>query len=55
MMFMSFFGVINLILGIAIPVAVIFVLIWIYQIKENGKIQVNQNQKIIELLEKLNK
>jgi len=34
-----------------VPLAVIFLIIWIYKIKRNSEIQVEQNKRIIELLE----
>lgn len=45
-------GFISLSIFIGVPIAVIFLLIWIYQIKRNSEIQVDQNKRIIELLEK---
>lgn len=36
---------------LGLHLAVIFLLIWIYKIKINSEIQVEQNKKILELLE----
>ncbi|UOQ50050.1 hypothetical protein MUN88_08310 [Gracilibacillus caseinilyticus] len=38
---------------IGIPIAVFFLLKWLYQIKKNSDLQVEQNKKMIQLLEKL--
>jgi uncharacterized membrane protein len=42
--YLSFFTFIGMLL------VMVFLLIWIYQIKRNSNIQVKQNEKIIELL-----
>ncbi|WP_172794010.1 hypothetical protein [Sporosarcina sp. HYO08] len=45
----------SLLFTIILPVVVlIFILIWMYQIKSSNETQVNQNQKIIQLLKELN-
>lgn len=41
-----------LLVYIGIPLTVILLLIWIYKIKRNSDIQVQQNEEIIKLLEK---
>jgi Na+-transporting methylmalonyl-CoA/oxaloacetate decarboxylase gamma subunit len=46
------FGLLSLLTLIGMPIAFIFLLIWINQIKKYGEIQVEQNKKIIQLLEK---
>jgi hypothetical protein len=50
----SFMGLFSLFFVTGVPVAVIFLLVWIYQIKRYGEIQIEQNNKIIQLLEKGN-
>ena len=45
-------GILSLLFTIGIPVAIVILLVWIYQIKRNGEIQIEQNNKIIQLLEK---
>lgn len=47
----SVMGFWSLLTVIGVPLAVIFLLIWIYKIKRNSEIQVEQNKRIIELLE----
>jgi hypothetical protein len=47
----SLMGFGSLLTVIAVPVAAIFILIWIYQIKRNSDILVEQNRRIINLLE----
>jgi hypothetical protein len=42
----------SLLITIVMPLAVIFLLVWTYKIKRNSDIQVEQNNKIIKLLEK---
>ncbi|WP_096273846.1 hypothetical protein [Paucisalibacillus globulus] len=55
---MEAFGLIGLLfslVGLIIPIAVtVFLLVWIHGIKANSEVQVQQNQKIIELLEEIN-
>jgi len=55
---MEAFGLIGLLfslVGLIIPIAVtVFLLVWIHGIKANSEVQVQQNQRIIELLEKIN-
>lgn len=41
----------SLLITIGIPLSLVFLLIWIYKIKRNSEIQVEQNNKIIQLLE----
>ncbi|CQR47255.1 hypothetical protein BN1058_01562 [Paraliobacillus sp. PM-2] len=42
-----------LITYIGIPVAIILLLKWIYQIKKNSDYQVEQNNRIIQLLKRM--
>jgi hypothetical protein len=42
----------SLLITIGTPLAVVFLLIWTYKIKRNSDIKVEQNNKIIQLLEK---
>jgi hypothetical protein len=44
-------GMWSLLTVIGLPLATIFILIWIYQIKRNSEILVEQNRRIIKLLE----
>lgn len=46
-----FTSLIALVVYIGIPVAIIFLLMWIYRIKVNSDLQVEQNKEIIRLLE----
>jgi uncharacterized protein YoxC len=48
----SMLGIFSLLITIAVPVAFIFLLIWVYQIKKNSESQVEQNKEIIQLLKK---
>ncbi|MBS4220317.1 hypothetical protein KHA96_18610 [Bacillus sp. FJAT-49711] len=48
----SVLSLLSMLITIALPVAGVFLLIWIYQIKRNSEIQVEQNKEIIRLLEK---
>lgn len=48
----SVLGLISLLLTIALPVSLVFLLIWIYQLKKNSETQIEQNREIIRLLEK---
>ncbi|WP_197025046.1 hypothetical protein [Paucisalibacillus sp. EB02] len=49
------FGLFFSLIGLIIPIAVtVFLLVWIHGIKANSEVQVQQNQKIIELLEEIN-
>ena len=48
----SIMGYGSLLITIGTPLAVVFLLIWTYKIKRNSDIQVEQNSKIIKLLEK---
>ena len=54
---MEAFGLIGLLfslVGLIIPIAVtVFLLVWTHGIKANSEVQVQQNQKIIELLEEI--
>jgi len=47
----SVMGFWSLLIVIGVPLAVVFLMIWIYKIKRNSEIQVEQSKKIIELLE----
>lgn len=42
----------SLLITIGMPLVMVFLLIWTYKIKRNSDIQVEQNNKIITLLEK---
>jgi hypothetical protein len=42
----------SLLITIGMPLAMVFLLIWTYKLKRNSDIQVEQNNKIIKLLEK---
>jgi len=48
----SIMGYGSLLITIGTPLAVVFLLIWTYKIKRNSDIQVEQNSRIIQLLEK---
>ncbi|WP_197277531.1 hypothetical protein [Bacillus sp. FJAT-27245] len=48
----SIMGLMSLLIALVIPVMVIVLAYWIYQIKRNTELQVEQNNRIIELLEK---
>lgn len=48
-------GLFSLMMYVAIPVVTIFFIIWIYRIKQNSDMQVEQNKEIIQLLQKLDK
>ncbi|WP_156431176.1 hypothetical protein [Bacillus sp. FJAT-29814] len=48
----SIMGLFSLFIVTGVPVAIIFLLVLIYQIKKNSEIQIEQNKKIIQLLEK---
>lgn len=48
----SVMGFGSLLITIGMPLAMFFLLIWVYKIKRNSDIQVEQNNKIIKLLEK---
>lgn len=45
-------GLGSLLIIFGMPLAVFFLLVWTYKIKRNSDIQVEQNNKIIKLLEK---
>lgn len=45
-----FVGLIGLVMYIVIPVVVILLVLWLYRIKQNSDIQVEQNKEIIQLL-----
>lgn len=38
---------------IGLPLVIVFLVIWTYKIKRNSDIQVEQNNRIIKLLEKM--
>ncbi|MEC1718754.1 hypothetical protein [Schinkia azotoformans] len=42
----------SLLITIGMPLAIVFILMWTYKLKRNSDIQVEQNNKIIKLLEK---
>ncbi len=48
----SMLGIFSLLITIAVPVLLVFLSIWIYQIKKNSENQVEQNKEIIQLLKK---
>lgn len=48
----SMLGVFSLLITIAVPVLLVFLSIWIFQIKKNCETQVEQNKEIIQLLKK---
>lgn len=48
----SIIGLLYVIVALTYPAAIIFLLLWIKQIKENTKTQVEQNNLLIELLNK---
>jgi len=50
----SIIGLFSLLFTIAIPVVAVILLIWVYQIRRSNEIQVEQNEKIIRLLEEKN-
>ncbi|MBB6447706.1 hypothetical protein [Bacillus benzoevorans] len=45
-------GLLSMLITIAVPLSMVFLLIWVYQIKRNSEAQVAQNKEIIRLLEK---
>ncbi|MGJ7912501.1 hypothetical protein [Neobacillus sp. LXY-1] len=49
----SVMGYMSLFVVIGLPIAVIFLLVSVYKMKRNSEIQVEQNKRIIELLEKV--
>jgi uncharacterized membrane protein len=52
----GFPGLILALIPLILPIVIIvFLLIWVHQIKANSEMQVKQNQKIINLLEELNR
>ncbi|GGM18327.1 hypothetical protein GCM10011351_00140 [Paraliobacillus quinghaiensis] len=40
---------------VGVPLVIIYLLIWVYQIKKNSDQQIKQNNEIIDLLKKLDK
>jgi len=46
----SMLGIFSLLITIAVPVLLVLISIWIYQIKKNSETQVEQNKEIIQLL-----
>ncbi|RSD29010.1 hypothetical protein [Mesobacillus subterraneus] len=50
----SAMGLMSLFIGLAAPISFIVLLIWVYRVYKNSEKQVEQNKRIIELLEKLN-
>ncbi|MCM3764919.1 hypothetical protein [Neobacillus niacini] len=54
-MMLGVMGIWSLLFTLGIPVAIVILLVWIYQIKRNGDIHIQQNNKIIQLLEKSEK
>jgi hypothetical protein len=49
----SAMGLMSLFIGLAAPISFILLLIWVYRINKNSEVQVEQNKRIIELLEKV--
>jgi hypothetical protein len=49
--FMIGLGLGSLLITLGIPLSLVFLLVWVYRIKRNSDIQVEQNNKIIKLLE----
>lgn len=47
----SIMGMISFFVVLAVPVSLVILLIWIYRMYKNSEIQVEQNKRIIELLE----
>ena len=47
----SIMGMISFFVVLAVPVSFVILLIWIYRMNKNSEIQVEQNKRIIELLE----
>lgn len=48
-----FAGLISLFVYIAMPVMAILIVLWIYRIKQNSDITIEQNKEIIAMLKKL--
>ena len=49
----SAMGLMSLFIGLAAPISFILLLIWVYRINKNSEVQLEQNKRIIELLEKI--
>jgi flagellar biogenesis protein FliO len=49
----SALGLMSLFIGLAAPISFIVLLIWVFRINKNSEVQVEQNKRIIELLEKV--
>lgn len=49
----SAMGLMSLFIGLAAPISFIVLLIWVFRINKNSEVQVVQNKRIIELLEKV--
>lgn len=49
----SAMGLMSLFIGLAAPISFILLLIWVFRINKNSEIQIEQNKRIIELLEKV--
>jgi hypothetical protein len=47
----SIMGMISFFVVLAVPVSLVILSIWIYRMYKNSEIQVEQNKRIIELLE----
>ncbi|MFD2627603.1 hypothetical protein [Oceanobacillus kapialis] len=52
---MEFLALFAFLFNIALPLAVILFLVWVYQIKKNSELTTRQNQRIMKLLEELNR
>jgi hypothetical protein len=49
----SAMGLMSLFIGLAAPISFIVLLFWVFRINKNSEVQVEQNKRIIELLEKV--
>jgi flagellar biogenesis protein FliO len=49
----SAMGLMSIFIGLAAPISFILLLIWVFRINKNSEVQVEQNKRIIELLEKV--
>jgi hypothetical protein len=47
----SALGMISFLITIALPVSLVLLLMWIFQLKKNSEIQIEQNKEMIRLLE----
>ncbi len=49
-----FASLLSLMFYIIFPISALFLIVWIYRIKQNSDLQVEQNKQIIELLKNKN-